>query len=100
MEGNEWDVPTHSAVQKGSGEEATDINSRRLEGGQRQGIQRLWAPPGDGNLLMIPGKGDIGGGRRLAGSGQELVPVKRCVEEDSKNPQQGGVRAEGFLLLF
>ena len=56
-------------------------------GGHLQGIQRLFFFPGDGDLLPIPGEVDIGGGRRLSGGGQELVPVKGGVEEDDKNPQ-------------
>ena len=42
------------------------------------------------DLLPIPGAGGIGGGRRLAGSGQEVVTGKVGVEEDENNPQQGG----------
>ena len=52
--------PTHRTVQTGRGEEATVITSRGGEGGQRQGFQRQWAPPGDSELLQIPGTDDLG----------------------------------------
>ena len=42
------------------------------------------------DLLPIPGAGDLGGGRRLAGSGQEFVTGEVGVEEDENIPQQGG----------
>ena len=41
----------HSAVQKGSIEEATALDGGLGEGGHRQVIQRLWAPPVYGDLL-------------------------------------------------
>ena len=44
------------------------------------GIQRLWNPPGDGDLLPITVTGDLGSWRQLAGGGQELVTGKGCVE--------------------
>ena len=49
------------------------LGNRGGAGGNIQVIQRLWAPPGDGELLPITGEGDLGGGRRLAGSSQEFV---------------------------
>ena len=49
-------------------------------GGHLQVIQRLWAFPGDGDLLLIPGAVDLGGGQRLAGGGQEFVTVEGGVE--------------------
>ena len=56
--------------------------------GNHQGIQILFAPPGDGDLLLIHRAGDLVGGRQLSGGGQEFVMVKGSVEEDDKNPQQ------------
>ena len=52
----------HSTVKMGSGEEATALISRGGEGVHRQVIQHLWEPPGDGDLLPIPGTGDLGCG--------------------------------------
>ena len=52
----------------------TTIRDGGGERGHRQGYQRLWAPPGDGDLFQRPGVGDIGGGRQLTGSGEELRP--------------------------
>ena len=43
------------------------------------GFQRLWAPPGDGDLLQIPGTGDIRGKQRLTGGSEELVPFLKIV---------------------
>ena len=100
MEGHEWDVPTHSTVKMGSGAEATAIGSRGGEVGHRQSFQRLLAPPGDGDLLQIPGTGDLGGRRRMDGGGKELVPGKGVMEEDDANPQQGGSGATGVRNIF
>ena len=61
VEVTECYAPVHSVVQKGSGEEATALRSGGGEGGHCQDIQRLWAPPVDGDLLLIPGTGDLGG---------------------------------------
>ena len=47
----------------------TVLVSGGVEGGHRQVIQSLWAPPGDGDLLPIPETVDLGGGQRLARSG-------------------------------
>ena len=70
------------------------------EGGQRQGIQRLWLPPGDGGLILIPGMGDLSVRRRLAGGGQELVTGKGGLEDDDNNPQQGGGGAAGVRIIL
>ena len=70
VEGTEWDAPMHSVVQTGSGEEAMVLSSGGGEGVHHQGFQCLWLPPVDSDLLPIPGTGDLGGGRRLAGGGQ------------------------------
>ena len=69
MEVPEQDAPLHSAVQEGRGEEVTEIVIRGGAGGPLQVIQRLWAPPGDGYILLIPEAGDLRGGRRMAGGG-------------------------------
>ena len=70
MEGPEWDARAHGTIHLQSGAEETMICGRGGEGGHRQGFQRLWAPPGDGDLLQIPGTGDLGDGKRLAGGGE------------------------------
>ena len=90
----------HITVQPGRGVEATAIISGGGEGGHRQGFQRLWAPPGDGELLQIPGTGHIGGKKQLDGGGKELVPGKGGLEEDDTNPQQGGGGSAVVQLLF
>ena len=100
MEVTEWDVSFHSAVQKEIREEAIALKSVGGEGGHHQGRQRLLAPPGDVDLLLISGMGDIGGGRLLAGGGQELVPGEVSVEEDYQNTQKVGVRAGGIQILL
>ena len=75
----------HISVQEGSVEEATACGGRGGADSHLQGIQCLWAPPGDGGFLPIPGVGDIGSGRQLAGSSQELVTGEYGVEEDDGN---------------
>ena len=56
--------------------------------------------PGNGYLLSILGKGDLGGGNLLASSSKEFVKGEIGVEEYDKNPQQGGGIAAGIWLLF
>ena len=87
-------------VQLGCGAEETEISGGGGEGGQLQVFQRLWAPLRDGDLLQIPGTGDLGGGRRLSDGGEELVPGKDGLEEDIVNTQQGGGGAAGVRILF
>ena len=63
-------------MQPGGGAEETEISSEVVEGGHPQGFHRLWEPPGYSDLLQIPGTFHLGGGRKLAGGGEELVPGK------------------------
>ena len=70
----------HDTVHPGSGAEETEISGVGGEGSRRPGFQRLWAPPGDGDILQIPRAGDIGGGQQLTGGGEELVSGKKCLE--------------------
>ena len=70
------------------------------EGVHCQVFHRLCAPPVNGDLLQIPGTVDLGGRRRLAGDGKELVPGKGGMEEDNMNTYQGGDGAAGVRLLF
>ena len=81
-EGPEWDAHTHITVQPGRGAEETAISGGGGEGAHRQGFQRLWDPPREGDLLQIPGTCDIGDRRRLVSGGKELVPDKGDLEED------------------
>ena len=87
-------------MHSGSGEEETAIIGGGREGGHRQGFQRLWAPPGDGDLLQIPRAGDLGDIRQLAGGGEELGPGEDGVEEDVEHTQQGGSDASGVRIIF
>ena len=68
-------------------------------GGHLQGIQRLWASPGDGDLL-IPGAVDLGSGQLLDSVGQELVTGKGGVEGDVNNPHQGGGGDAGVRIFL
>ena len=70
------------------------------EGGHRKGFQHPWAPPGDGDLITIPGTDDFGSGQQLAGGGEELVSGKDGLEVDVAHPQQGGGGATGVQILF
>ena len=49
--GPEWDAPAHGTMHSGIGAEETKFSDGGGEGGHRQGFQRLWAPPRDGDLL-------------------------------------------------
>ena len=57
-------------------------------------------PPGDGDLLPIPGEGDLGSGRRLTSGGPDSSKVESDVEEGDKYPQQGGSRAAGVRIFL
>ena len=87
-------------MKTGRGAEETAISSGVGEVGHRQGFQRLWAPPGDGDLLQIHGTGDLGGRQRLDGGGDKVVPGKGSLEKDGAYPQQGGGGLAGVQLLF
>ena len=100
MKGTEWDAPAQITVKKGSGEEETALSSGGGEVGHRQGIQILWSPPGYGELLPIPGTGNLGFIQQLSSGGKELVPGEGCVEEDDKNLQHGGDGTAGVRLHF
>ena len=100
MEVAEQDTSAHRSVQEVSEEEVMALGVRGGAGSRLQGIWCLWAPPGDGDLLLIPGEGDIGGGRRLYKGGQEFFTGEGGVEEDEENPQQGGGRAVGVRVFL
>ena len=70
MEVPEWDAQAHGKVHSVGGAEETEIGGGGGDRCHRQGIQSLWTTPGDGDLLQIPGAGDIGDGRRLACGGE------------------------------
>ena len=55
----EWCAHTHSTVQPSLRAEDTAVSAGGGEVGNCQGLQRLWAPPGDGDLLQIPETRDI-----------------------------------------
>ena len=65
---------------QGSGAVDTAISGVGGEGRHRQGFQRLWAPPGDGDLLQIPGVGDLEDGWQLTDCGEEIGPGKEGLE--------------------
>ena len=87
---SERDAFSHGAMKEGGGSEVTALGRKGGECGHIQGIQLVWAPPGYGDLLQIPGEGDIGGGRVLAKCGQKPGEGAGSVAEDNKNHQQGG----------
>ena len=68
--------------------------------GHIQDIQRLWAPSGDGDLLLIPGEGDIGGRRGLAGGGREFVKGEGIVEEYDEDPHKVEGGAAGVQIFL
>ena len=64
------------------------ISCGGVERGHHQVFQCLWAPPVDGDLLQIPGTIDLSGRQLLAKGGEELVPGKDGLEEDTAHPQR------------
>ena len=81
-----------------------------VEGGNRQGSQRLWVPPGDGELLPIPGTSDHTGVKRLFGGGQKLFwkravwkRITRTLSREGEEPQVSGLflktMVQGVLLF-
>ena len=76
------------------------ISGRGVEGGHYQVFQHPCTPPGDGDLITIPGTDDLGSGQRLASSGEELVSGKDGLEEDVAHPQQGGGGATGVRFFL
>ena len=78
----------------------TALDGRGGEVDHHQGIQRLWDPSGYCDLLPIPGTGDLGSRRRLEVVGQDLVPGKFGVEEDSENHQQVRGKATGVRIFL
>ena len=50
-------------MNSGSGVEKMAISGGGGEVCHHQSFQRLWPPPGDGDLLQIPRAGDLGDGR-------------------------------------
>ena len=67
-------------MHSGSGAEETAISGVGGGGGHHQVFQCLWAPPGDGDLLQIPGTSDLGNCQQLAGGGEELGPGEGVLE--------------------
>ena len=80
MEGPEWDAQAHGTVHLGRRAEEKAISGGGGEGGHRQGFQSIWDPPGDGDLLQIPGSSDLGNGQLLVGGGEELGPGNKFLE--------------------
>ena len=70
VKGPEWYAYTHSPLQPWSGAENTVISGEGGEGGHRQVFQHPLAPPGDVDLITLPGTDDHGSGQRLAGGGK------------------------------
>ena len=96
----ERDAPVHSALQKSGGVEALVLGSGEGAGGHLRGIHLLWETPGYGELLLIPREGDLGGIQKLWSGGQEIFKFKGCVEQDDKNPQQGGSGDTGVRIFL
>ena len=75
------------------------LDSGGGEGDHTQGVQSVWAPPGYGELLQIPGEGDLGGGRLLVGGSPKPGEGAGVLAEDDIDHQQGGDGAAGVLLF-
>ena len=77
----------HPAMKEGGGAEATELGRGGGEGGHIQGVQHIWAPPGDDDLLQIPGEVGLSGGKRLGGGGQKPGEGVGGVAEDDEDTQ-------------
>ena len=71
-----------------------------VEVGHFYGIQRLWSPPRDGDLHLIPGEGDFSSGQQLSVRSTEFSKGECGVEEYGRDPQQGGARAVGVQIFI
>ena len=80
----EWATPAHIVAQEGGGAEATAFGGGK--GGNLKGVQRLWAPPWDGDFLQIPRESDTGSIWRLSGSDPESGEGAGGVEEGDEDP--------------
>ena len=97
-------------MQPGHGEEETTIIRVGVAGYQYQGFQRLWAPPGDGEILQIPGTSDLGGRKRLDDSGEGFSQTRevrrrmtRILIRQGEAPRVSGLFFKSMLqavLLF
>ena len=97
---SEQAASAHRAMKEGGGEEATMIGIRGGQGGHIQGVQHIWAPPGDCELLQIPGEGGLNGGLQFTGVGQKPGEGAGGVAEDDEDPQQGGGGDAGFRIFI
>ena len=70
------------------------------EGGNRQGSQFPWVPPGDGELLPIPGTGDIAGGRQLVGGGQKPFWTRAVWKRITRTLSREGEETQVSGLFF
>ena len=82
MEGPEWDSQAHCTVH--SERRAEEKANSGGGGGVREvtvmAFSAYGPPPGDGDLLKIPGGGGyLGDVIRLAGGGEDLLPGKKCL---------------------
>ena len=76
------------------------FSTRGGKGANLKVVQRLLAPPWDGELYQITGESDIGGRWQLTGDDPESGKNAGGVEEDDNNPSQVGGEATGFCFLF
>ena len=63
MEGSERDASAHRTIHEGGGEKEMAPGKGGGEGGHIQGLQRVWTPPGDGDIFQILWAVDLSGGK-------------------------------------
>ena len=90
----------HSAMQEGGRAKATAPGSGGVEGVHIKGFQRVWSPPGDGDLFQIIGMVDLSGGRLLADGSHKSGKGVGGVAEVGKDYQQGGGCAAGVRIFL
>ena len=87
-------------VKEGGGSEVMAFGGRGGKGGNLKGVQRLWAHPNDVPVLQVPGESVIIGGWWLSGGHTESDECAGGLEEDGKDPEQGGGKAAGIRIFL
>ena len=79
--------------------ETTSFGRWGGKGDNLKGVQLPWAHPRYGPVIQVPGESIIRGGWWLAGGDPESEEGLGILEENEKNPEQGGVEAAGPHIL-
>ena len=87
-------------MRQGGGTEAKEEGRGRTVGELREGLSGLWKTFGEFDGVQISGKGDDGGGGRLAGSGRQPTKCEEELGEVVEYFEPGGGGPESIGSLF